>query len=271
MNLISNDNSEIIMSNILNQILIYYIYINTMIFNLFKSKPSLKELIPQGFVDIHSHILPGIDDGAKNVEESLELISEMKNMKFSKIIATPHTYPGLYNNTNLSIETSYKNLISRLTHDLEINFSSEYMLDESLIEKANKRTLLCLKDNYVLFELGFINAPNNIYEIIFELQRKNYKLILAHPERYLYLYDSHHLNELKKRGIFFQLNLLSVTGYYGHKVFKFSEYLLKNNLIDFCGTDIHSLNQVKEIENSKVKSKQINQINKMIEANTYFR
>ena len=81
-----------------------------MIFNLFKSKPKLKELIPKGYIDIHSHILPGVDDGAKNLEESLELIKMMKDNGFSKIIGTPHVYPGLYNNTSDSIKKSYEKL-----------------------------------------------------------------------------------------------------------------------------------------------------------------
>ena len=131
-----------------------------MIFNLFKSKPTLKELIPNGFIDIHSHILPGIDDGADNSCESIKMIAELKKIGFSKIIATPHTYPGLYNNTKLSIEKSYNKLMRRLNLDIEIDFSSEYMLDESLIEKANKRSLLCLKENYILIELGFMDHQN---------------------------------------------------------------------------------------------------------------
>ena len=107
-----------------------------MIFNLFKSKPSLKELIPDRFVDIHSHILPEIDDGAKNVKESLVLISEMKQMGFSKIIGTPHTYPGLYDNTNYSIENSFNKISKKIDSDVEVSFASEYMLDKQLIEKA---------------------------------------------------------------------------------------------------------------------------------------
>ena len=85
-----------------------------MIFNLFKAKPTLKELIPNGFVDIHSHILPGIDDGAKNIEESIKLISEMKKMGFSKIIGTPHTFPGLYENTNETIKKSFEKISQKL-------------------------------------------------------------------------------------------------------------------------------------------------------------
>ena len=109
-----------------------------MIFNLFKSKPSLKELIPKGFVDIHSHILPGIDDGAQNLNESLKLISEMKNMGFSKIIATPHTFPGIYDNTKSTIKDSYQMIIDKLSTKITIKYASEYMLDSSLIENAEK-------------------------------------------------------------------------------------------------------------------------------------
>ena len=115
-----------------------------MIFNLFKAKPTLKELIPDGFVDIHSHILPGIDDGAKNIEESLELISKMKEMGFSKIIATPHTYQGLYNNSSSSIKNSYNKIKDKVDKKIEIQYASEYMIDETLIEKAHKKKLYSL-------------------------------------------------------------------------------------------------------------------------------
>ena len=118
-----------------------------MIFSLFKSKPTLKELIPEGFIDIHSHILPGIDDGAKNIEESLILISEMKKLGFSKIFGTPHTYPGLYNNTNQTIFESY----SKITNStVNIEYASEYMIDKSIIEMAEKDLLLGLKKIYFI-------------------------------------------------------------------------------------------------------------------------
>ena len=113
-----------------------------MIFNLFKSKPTLKELIPKGFVDIHSHVLPGIDDGAKNVEESIELINNMKEMGFSKIIGTPHTYMGLYNNTNTTIKNSYNSIVNHFDNNTIIEYASEYFLDDSIIEKSEKKTLI---------------------------------------------------------------------------------------------------------------------------------
>ena len=241
-----------------------------MIFNLFKSKPSLKELIPNGFVDIHSHILPGIDDGAKNIEESLALISEMKKMGFSKIIGTPHTYQGLYNNTNKTIKDSYDLLERNLKEKIKIDYASEYMIDESLLEKIENKSLLTIDNNHILVEMSFISEPNNLHEIIFQLLLNNYTPILAHPERYSFLFQNFKkYYELKKIGCKFQINLLSVTGYYGKEVVKIADKLLKNSMIDFVGSDIHSqkhINMFKE----KVKTREIEKLQKVIEANNIF-
>ena len=185
-----------------------------MIFNLFKSKPTLKELIPKGFIDIHSHILPGIDDGAKNLMESVELIKEMKKMGFSKIIGTPHTYPGVYNNNNNSIEKSFNKLNNELKNKNILRYASEYMIDSYLIEKASEKSLLTIKDNYVLIEMSFVSEPINLHEIIFEININGYTPILAHPERYTFLFDDFKkFYNLKKMGCYFQINLLSATGY----------------------------------------------------------
>ena len=110
-----------------------------MIFNLFKAKPTLKELIPDGFVDIHSHILPGIDDGAKTIEESEILLNELKKIGFSKIYGTPHTYPGLYENTNESIKKSFNKLKNFIDDSLMIDYASEYLLNNKLTEIANEK------------------------------------------------------------------------------------------------------------------------------------
>ncbi len=238
-----------------------------MIFSLFKSKPTLKELIPNGFVDIHSHVLPGIDDGAKNVEESIELIGKMKEMGFTKIIATPHTYDGMYNNTNKSIKESYDKLCKNYENNNIIDFASEYMLDSNLIKKAREKELLCIKENLVLVEMSYISAPNDLYEIIFQLQLNNYIPILAHPERYGFLFNNfEEYYRLKKIGVNFQLNLLSTTGYYGNEILKISDKLLKNNMINFVGSDIHSQKHINQFKN-KVKIKNIRKLKNAIEKN----
>ena len=271
MNFIYNDNSEIIMSNILNQIIIFYTYINKMIFNLFKSKPSLKELIPEGFVDIHSHILPGIDDGAKDVDESLILISKMKKLGFSKIIGTPHSYPALYDNDSDSIKNAYKKIKNDNIKDIELEYASEYMLEKSLIKKAKEKKLLCLKDSHVLVEMSYISEPTGLHEIIFELIINNYKPVIAHPERYPFYFNNFEkYYKLKKIGCLFQLNLLSSVGYYGKQVMKVADKMLKRDLIDYVGSDIHNHRHVKGFERNVYLSN-INVLEKVIESNSYFR
>ena len=214
---------------------------------MFKSRPKLKELIPKGFIDIHSHILPGIDDGAKNINESLELISEMKKLGFAKIIATPHTYPGVFNNTNNSIKESYNKLNNKYKNKNLIDYGSEYMIDTYLIDKAAEKSLITIKDNYVLVEMSFISEPINLHQIIFEINMNGYTPILAHPERYTFLFDEFKkFYKLRNIGCLFQMNLLSLTGYYGKKIVDIVERLIKNNMIDFAGSDIHNLGHINE-------------------------
>ena len=238
-----------------------------MIFNLFKSKPTLKELIPEGFVDIHSHILPGIDDGAKDIHESLELIEKMKKMGFSKIIGTPHTYPGLYENTNQSIKNSFNIIYKKLSNPNMISYASEYMLDISLIEKAQSRNLLCLKDNHVLVEMSFISEPIGLFEIIYELKVNGYIPVLAHPERYMFIGNLNKYYKLKKFGCLFQANLLSTVDYYGVDVRKKLEKLISNQLIDFVGSDIHNKKHIFEF-NRKVFMNETQNICRIMDNNS---
>lgn len=240
-----------------------------MIFSIFKAKPTLRELIPDGFIDIHSHILPGIDDGAKTVGESLELISEMKKIGFSKIIATPHTYPGLYENTNMSIKKSFDKISDKKPVDIKIEYASEYMINDKIIEKARNKNLLCIKDNYVLIEMSFISEPIGLYEIIYEMKINGYIPILAHPERYLFVNDLKTYFNLKKRGCLFQANLLSTADYYGVYIRKKLEKLIRNNMIDFVGSDIHNFNHISAFKR-KVRLKKINDLKKIIENNNQF-
>ena len=240
-----------------------------MLLNIFKSKPTLKELIPKGFVDIHSHILPGIDDGAKNVEESVMLISKMKKIGFGKIIATPHTYANLYENTNDSIKSSFQ-LLSKLKVDLKIDYASEYLIDSSLTKRISEKTILTLKENHILLEMSYLAPPNNLHEIIHFALINNYTPIIAHPERYIFYHKNFKEYEMLKRiGCKFQLNLLSVTGHYGKSVLKISKKLIRKNLIDFVGSDIHNKKHI-DAFNNKICIDAVNNFKKALEANNQF-
>ena len=230
----------------------------------------LKELIQDKFVDIHSHILPGIDDGAKNIEQSLEIISEMEKMGFSKIIGTPHTYSGIYDNTNKTIEKSYNLISSKSEINIKIDYASEYMIDENIVEKAEDKSLLCIKDNFILLELSYISPPLNLYEILFKINLCGYKIILAHPERYpFYFNDFNEYYKLKNAGCYFQLNLTSTVGHYGNDVINVAEKLLKNKLIDFVGSDVHNLRHISYFTNN-IKIKNIKLLREAMERNNIF-
>jgi len=209
-----------------------------------KKKIPLNEFFPQGFVDIHSHLLPGIDDGAKDMETSIALIQKMASYGIKNFITTPHILGDVYPNTPEVIKRKLKEVTDELKKrnllDISISAAAEYMMDEKFTDLIEKEQLLTLKDNLVLVEMSYFSPPINLYEILFQLQLKGYKPILAHPERY----NTYHNNfkeyyKLKRAGCLFQLNLLSLTEHYGKHIQKTTEKLLKENMYDLVGTDAH--------------------------------
>jgi protein-tyrosine phosphatase len=218
------------------------------LFSFIKSKPILKDLIPDDYVDIHSHLLPGIDDGAKNIEESQFLITELRKIGFSQFITTPHIFSGVWDNTKEKITSNYQetlSLISDKSIDIKLNVAAEYLLNDHFLELLNRNEILTLKDNYVLVEMSYINPPIQLYDIIFKLQVAGYIPILAHPERYSFYHKStDEYKKLKKSGCLFQLNLLSTVGYYGNEVMKTANFLLNNGMIDYVGSDVHHMKHI---------------------------
>ncbi|WP_299159401.1 CpsB/CapC family capsule biosynthesis tyrosine phosphatase [uncultured Tenacibaculum sp.] len=217
----------------------------------FKKKDiPLNEFFPDGFVDIHSHLLPGIDDGAKDLENSISLITKMHSYGIKNFITTPHVLGDVYPNSSKTIKdklTLVKDeLIKQGFHDININAAAEYMMDEQFVERLKENDILTLNDNYILVEMSYFNAPYNLYDVLFEIQLKGYKPVLAHPERYnFYHNDFQNFYKLKKAGCVFQLNLLSLTEQYGKGVQKTAQKLLKENMYDFVGTDTHHHNHLK--------------------------
>ena len=242
--------------------------------SLFKSKPKLAELIPPGYVDIHSHVLPGIDDGAQKIKDSEFLLESMIDFGFSKVITTPHTMKNVWDNTTSSIGDAYNLVHSELpelSKQVSLQFASEYFLDENLIRLAQQEKLLSLKDNFILIEMSYLNAPIQLYDFLFELQLKGYQLVLAHPERYNYFHSNKkEYQKLKKAGCLFQLNLLSTVGYYGKNVAEIADYLLKENLYDFVGSDIHHKNHVAAFQN-KVMIKNYQILEETMAKNVFFK
>lgn len=213
-----------------------------LIFNFFKKSPPLTSY---SFLelDFHSHLLPGIDDGAPDLATSIALIKRLQGMGFSRLYTTPHVMADLYPNTSEIINEKLAEVRAGLAAEginMPINAAAEYLMDEAFGDKIKSGELLTLPGNRVLVEMSFISEPPNMGQYIFQLQTKGYKVVLAHPERYLFMrahFDKY--NELKNKGVEFQLNLLSLTGYYGRPTRDNALQLLKTGMIDYLATDMH--------------------------------
>jgi protein-tyrosine phosphatase len=224
-------------------------------FDFFKKKEVKKEITlnySSILVDMHSHVLPGIDDGAKNPEESIVLIKKMMSLGIKKIIATPHIMADYYKNNEETIGNALTILKAELKNrqiDIEIEAAAEHYFDETFEGRINNRKLMTMGDNYVLFELSFISRPKNIFEVIKKMKDLGYKPILAHPERYSYM-DIAQLKAIRESGCSLQLNTISLTGYYGKEAKKTAESLVDNQLIDFISSDMHHPRHAEAFENA---------------------
>ena len=211
--------------------------------HFFSKKPYLKDLIPDRHVDFHSHLLPGIDDGAKSEADTIGLVTEMKNLRFEQLITTPHVMKNIWDNTNAGIKGKLletQTFLKENAIEIPLHAAAEYLMDGNFTELFQNQKLLTLKENYVLVEMSYLNPPIQLYDIIFDLQVAGYKPILAHPERYLFYHNNFgEYEKLKRSGCLFQVNLLSVVGYYGKEVAMAAKKLLDKGMIDYACSDVH--------------------------------
>ena len=196
--------------------------------------------------DVHSHLIPGIDDGAKSIDESIQLILGLRDMGFKKIITTPHIMYDYYRNDREIILSGLKRLREALAlHkiDIEINAAAEYYLDDHFEQLIENKELLTFGDNLVLFELSFFEEPKLLDKLIFDMQLNGYKPVLAHPERYTYMHKDNYsrYHELVDKGVLMQVNLGSIAGNYGPEVSKTAQYMASKNLISLLGSDTHHM------------------------------
>ena len=194
--------------------------------------------------DMHSHLIPGIDDGSPDMETSLALIRGLQQLGYRKLITTHHVLWEVYPNTTEIITAGLAELRQAVADEglsIEIQAAAEYFIDEYFEELLkNKTPLLPISKNMVLVEFSMITAPMDLQEVLFEMQLQGYQPVIAHPERYIYLSSrKHFFDELREAGALFQLNLLALTGYYGKAVQELAEYLVKNNYYSLAGTDLH--------------------------------
>jgi protein-tyrosine phosphatase len=234
-------------------------------FGLFKKKETEHTDLSGLVADMHNHLIPGIDDGATDLETSILMIRAMHNLGYRKFIATPHVQWEMYKNTHEIIENGAKLVRERLkTTELDVEFrgAAEYFLDEHVDELLEKNVqLLTIYKNMVLVEFSFIRQPMDLKEKLFQLQIKGYQPIIAHPERYLY-FGAHKnvYDELHDMDCVFQLNLLSLCGYYGKKQEELAQYLIKKRYVRLLGSDLHNMRHINILRASTSVSKAVNQL-----------
>lgn len=212
------------------------------LFNLFRKSPADLSVLK---TDMHSHFIPGIDDGAKNMEESLELLKEMHTLGYRKVITTPHIMSDQYRNTPEIILGGLENLrkaVKIAGIDIAVEAAAEYYFDYNFEKELPLAKKLTFGKNYLLWEMSFMNSPDTLNDGIFKMVTQDYKPVLAHVERYPFFHHDYAIYEdLVSRGTLLQLNLNSISGQYGIPTKKAAEWLIDHDMISFLGTDCHHM------------------------------
>lgn len=203
--------------------------------------------------DMHSHLVPGIDDGAQTVEDSIVLVEKLRDMGYKSLVTTPHIKSDHFPNSKVTIEHGLHTLRQALAEkkiDVPIRAAAEYYIDDHFMDLLEQKELLPITDNQVLVEISFLIEPVRFHDILFQVQMAGYRPILAHPERYSFYHGkADAYQELKNRGCLLQLNTLALTGYYGKIVKQAAEKSLKEGLYSYCGTDTHHIRHVEVLSN----------------------
>ena len=217
------------------------------------------ELDPLDFsvlkTDIHSHFIPGIDDGSPDMETTISLIKEMQGLGFKKVITTPHVMSDFYKNSSDIILKGLTDIRSELkvqNINMEIEAAAEYYIDYDFDQKIGKEKFLTFGDNYILVELSFMEAPENLFDIIFKLRLEGYNVVLAHPERYAF-FTMDDYEELVNRGVLLQINWLSIIGYYSPQIEQKTKDLIAADMVSFIGSDCHNMNHAELYKKCQTK------------------
>jgi protein-tyrosine phosphatase len=221
-----------------------------------RSEPVAAATLAELRVDMHSHLLPGLDDGAENLEQSVALLRHMHALGYRKLVMTPHIMGDFYRNTPEGVRGALGQVKAAAAeaglHDMELDCAAEYYLDEFFMRRLETgEELLSFggEKRYLLFETSYINEPFNLQEAVFGLHSAGYTPVLAHPERYTYLYGRFaELEKIRANGALLQLNLNSLVGYYSSGAKRVAEKLIDGGLVDFAGSDAHNLKHISALQ-----------------------
>lgn len=218
--------------------------------------------------DMHNHILPGVDHGSQSVEQSLQMLEAEIKMGIKRVICTPHVTAETFENTPDTILPAFevlKNAVAEAGLDVELHVSAEYRLDDFWNKQYAAGNLIPMPGKFLLVENSFMQELLELDELLFDLAIKGYQPILAHPERYGYYSHRHHRYEtMHNAGVCFQLNILSLAGYFGSSARDNAVWLVKNGMVDMLGTDMHNLEHA-EIIMEYLRSKDWRKMSALLE------
>lgn len=224
-----------------------------------------KPLSLDGFVDWHSHILPGVDDGISELEDSLEVLGIYETLGIKEVWLTPHIMEDIPNTPD-KLRERFGILKDAYTGGVKLNLAAENMIDSLFMERLASGDLLTIgnEGNTLLVETSYFNAPMKFYETLELIRKKGYNPLLAHPERYYYIDNMATYRRLKDMGVRFQLNLMSLTGHYGPQVKDKAQKLLAEGCYDRAGTDLHSLAHLDELKAVKLPEAILTQLSYLL-------
>ncbi|HLZ17336.1 MAG TPA: CpsB/CapC family capsule biosynthesis tyrosine phosphatase [Cyclobacteriaceae bacterium] len=206
-------------------------------------KKTKKEPVPL-LTDIHSHLLPGLDDGVADFDEALSVILELRNRGYRKLVTTPHVMSDTYRNDAAGILGKLRELNQFLAQNqvnVSVEAAAEYYFDGWLFNEVEEnRPLLTFGDRYLLFEMNYMTEPYQLKEFVFRATTNGYKPVLAHPERYQFM-TLEKAEDLYNRGVLLQLNMLSFLDFYSKPVRQLAQQLVDRGWVNFLGSDCHNL------------------------------
>ena len=232
----------------------------------FNKKTTIKESgILHGATDYHSHILPGVDDGVETIEESLHILAAYEELGIKEVWLTPHIMEDIPN-TPERLKARFAQLQAAYKGDIKLHLAAEYMIDNHFQGILKNKELLPIgtKGNHLLVETSYFSSPIRLHETLKQIKAIGYYPILAHPERYMYM-DTDDYIELKDEDVKFQLNILSLGGYYGNTAKKKAEWILNKGFYDIAGSDLHSEDAIEFITNCKLKEPEMDQVKTLLQ------
>ena len=218
----------------------------------------------EGFRDCHCHLLPGVDDGIKRIDDTLHILEEWEQCGVKEVWMTPHIMEDIPNEPDALMDR-YQDVKASYTGGIKLQLAAEHMMDGLFLKRLEKDEVMRYNGGQrLLVETSYYTPPMNMAELIERVTKKGYEPILAHPERYQYM-DRNDYLRWKQHGVLLQLNVPSLVGAYGPEVQRKAEWLLKENMYDYCGTDTHSIEQVRMFLNSEISKKSVKKVKEISE------